>query len=79
MIFRNKACMIVIFEVILYPFSYLEAVNNREPTGILLRIAKNIDSSPALLARNVLEKYCTNDNANANGITNCEQYTIEAK
>lgn len=29
-------------------------------------MAKDIDASPALLARNVLEKYCTNDDANGN-------------
>lgn len=44
--------------------SYLEAVQNGEPTGILLRIAKDIDAAPALLARNVLEKYCMCHNAN---------------
>ncbi|XP_011134909.1 uncharacterized protein C15orf41 homolog [Harpegnathos saltator] len=48
-----------------YYDSYLEAINNREPTGILLRIAKDIDASPALLARNVLERYCMFENANA--------------
>lgn len=40
-------------------------------------MAKDIDASPALLARSVLEKYCTSDNAN--GITNFEQYADEAK
>lgn len=45
-------------------FSYLEAAQNGEPTGILLRMAKNIDAAPALLARNVLEKYCMCNNAN---------------
>jgi len=50
--------------------SYLEAVQNGEPTGILLRIAKEIDAAPALLARNILEKYCMRDNANGNLIVN---------
>lgn len=44
--------------------SYLDAVQNREPTGVLLRMAKDVDAAPALLARNVLEKYCMRDNAN---------------
>ncbi|XP_012231072.1 CDAN1-interacting nuclease 1 isoform X2 [Linepithema humile] len=47
-----------------YYDSYLEAVQNGEPTGILLRMAKDIDAAPALLARNVLEKYCMHDDAN---------------
>lgn len=45
-------------------YSYLEAVHNGEPTGILLKMAKDIDAAPALLARNVLEAYCMRDNAN---------------
>lgn len=57
--------MIFIFLMFFFTnFSYLEAVQNGEPTGILLRMAKNIDAAPALLARNVLEKYCMSDNAN---------------
>jgi len=44
----------------------LEAMQNGEPVGILLRIAKDIDAAPALLARNILEKYCMRDNANGN-------------
>lgn len=44
--------------------SYLDAVQNGEPTGVLLRMAKDVDAAPALLARNVLEKYCMRDNAN---------------
>ncbi|EGI63768.1 PREDICTED: uncharacterized protein C15orf41 homolog [Acromyrmex echinatior] len=47
-----------------YYDSYLEAVQNGEPVGILLRIAKDIDAAPALLARNILEKYCMRENAN---------------
>lgn len=46
--------------------SYLEAMQNGEPIGILLRIAKEIDAAPALLARNILEKYCMRNNANGN-------------
>lgn len=55
----------VIYRVLLN-YSYLEAVQNGEPIGILLRIAKDIDAAPALLARNILEKYCMRDNANGN-------------
>lgn len=39
-------------------YSYIEAVQNGEPIGILLKMAKDIDVPPALLARNVLEKHC---------------------
>ncbi|KAH0955165.1 hypothetical protein HN011_009757 [Eciton burchellii] len=47
-----------------YYDSYLEAVQREEHVGILLRMAQNLDTSPALLARNVLEKYCTQKDAN---------------
>ncbi|XP_015439682.1 PREDICTED: uncharacterized protein C15orf41 homolog [Dufourea novaeangliae] len=47
-----------------YYDTYMEAVQNREPVGILLKMAKDIGAPPALLARNVLEKYCGKDDPN---------------
>lgn len=68
-IFNLFIAILLNFIIILFiNFSYLEAVRNGEPTGILLRMAKDIDAAPALLARNVLEKYCMHDDANGNNI-----------
>ncbi|CAL7951064.1 unnamed protein product [Xylocopa violacea] len=47
-----------------YYDTYIEAVQNGEPVGILLKMAKNIGAAPALLARNVLEKHCGKDESN---------------
>lgn len=47
-----------------YYESYVEAVQNGEPIGILLRMAKEIEAPPALLARNVLEKHCGQEDCN---------------
>ncbi|XP_017879510.1 uncharacterized protein C15orf41 homolog isoform X1 [Ceratina calcarata] len=43
---------------------YVKAVQNGEPVGILLKMAKEIGAPPALLARNVLEKHCGKDDSN---------------
>lgn len=45
-------------------YSYLKAVQNGESVGILLKMAKDIDAAPALLARNVLERYCIREDMN---------------
>ena len=36
---------------------YQKAIENGEDVGVLLRISEEIDLSPALLARMILEKY----------------------
>lgn len=36
---------------------YCEAVERREPAGILVRLAKELNTSPALLARSILEDF----------------------
>lgn len=41
-------------------------MQNGEPVGILLKMAKDIGAPPALLARNVLEKHCGKDESNGN-------------
>lgn len=45
---------------------YIEAVQNGEPIGILLKMAKDIGAPPALLARKVLEIHCEQDEPNGN-------------
>lgn len=57
-------------------YSYLEAVQNGEPTGILLKMAKDIDAAPALLARSVLERYCMCNDANGNSYSNSKMLVI---
>nr|XP_003705213.1 PREDICTED: uncharacterized protein C15orf41 homolog [Megachile rotundata] len=47
-----------------YYDTYVEAVQNGEPVGILLKMAKEIGAPPALLARNILEKHCGRDDPN---------------
>ncbi|XP_014602519.1 PREDICTED: uncharacterized protein C15orf41 homolog isoform X2 [Polistes canadensis] len=44
--------------------NYIEAIQKGEPVGILLKMAKEINAPPALLARNVLEKHCSQDDPN---------------
>ncbi|XP_017757540.1 PREDICTED: uncharacterized protein C15orf41 homolog [Eufriesea mexicana] len=41
-----------------YYETYKKAVQNGEPVGILLKMAKDIGVPPALLAKNVLKKHC---------------------
>ncbi|XP_076165399.1 CDAN1-interacting nuclease 1 [Ptiloglossa arizonensis] len=47
-----------------YYDTYIEAVQNGEPIGILLKMAKDIGAPPALLARKVLEIHCEQDEPN---------------
>ncbi|KAI4489131.1 PREDICTED: uncharacterized protein C15orf41 homolog isoform X1 [Polistes canadensis] len=47
-----------------YYENYIEAIQKGEPVGILLKMAKEINAPPALLARNVLEKHCSQDDPN---------------
>ncbi|XP_031831281.1 CDAN1-interacting nuclease 1 isoform X2 [Nomia melanderi] len=47
-----------------YYDTYMEAVQNGKPVGILLKLAKDIGAPPALLARNVLEKHCEKHDPN---------------
>lgn len=35
----------------------MQLINKAEPVGVLLRLAEKLDTSPALLARNVLEEH----------------------